>query len=270
MLRPVPAYREARVELARLRRLPAWLAEAPRMARARGGDDFDAPIARHGSPLRRAGTTCDPRLQAGKEQNVAVAAARLDRVIIRPGQTLSYHHLVGRPSRSRGFLPGLELHDGRPAEGVGGGACQVANLLYYLALIGGMNVTERHRHSLDLFPDAGRRVPFGCGATVFYNWADLRFVNPLDVPVVLRLGVHAGEIVGELWAPVDPGFRAEVYQVDHRFFERDGAIWRENRVRRRIVRTRDGQALVDHEVAHNLGRVAYELPRELLQQERAA
>lgn len=223
----------------------------------RGGDGFAHVIARHASPLRRAGTTAEPRLQAGKERNVALAAARLDRALLAPGRTLSYHHAVGRPSRSAGFVPGLELHDGQLAEGIGGGACQVANLLYYLALAGAMTIVERHRHTLDLFPDADRRVPFGCGATVFYNWADLRFANPLDVPVALRLRIEHGQLVGELRAAAAVDVRADVYEVDHRFFEQDGAWWRENRIRRRIVRASDGALLVDHEVAHNLARCAY-------------
>ena len=249
--------RELRVELARARRYPRWLLEARRLAPVRGGDDFAHLVARHASPLHRPGTVAEPRLQAGKERNVALAAARLDRAVLAPGRTLSYHHAVGRPSRRRGFVPGLELHDGVLAEGVGGGACQVANLLYYLALIGALAIVERHRHTLDLFPDSDRRVPFGCGATVFYNWADLRIANPLDVPVVLRLRIERGELVGELRAREPAGVRAEVYEVGHRFFCDGGAWWRENRIRRRIVRAHDGALLVDHEVAHNLARVAY-------------
>ncbi len=252
--------RSWRVELARVRRWPRWALEARGLAPVRGGDELGCVIARHSSPLRRAGTQAEPRLQAGKERNVEVASGRLDRVVLAPGGVLSYHHAVGRPSRARGFVPGLELHGETPSEGVGGGACQVANLLYYLALIGGMTIVERHRHSLDLFPDSDRRVPFGCGATVFYNWADLRFENPLDVPVGLRLTIRDGELVGELRTAAPVEFRAEVYEVDHRFFERDGTVWRENRVRRRIVRVRDGAVLIDHEVAHNVARVAYPAP----------
>jgi vancomycin resistance protein VanW len=249
--------RELRVELARLRRWPRFAMERG-LAPVRGGDDFAHLVATHASPLRRPGTTAEPRLQAGKERNVAVAAARLDRALLAPGRTLSYHHAVGRPSRAAGFVPGLELHDGTLAEGVGGGACQVANLLYYLALTGALTIVERHRHTLDLFPDADRRVPFGCGATVFYNWADLRVANPLDVAIALRLRIDDGQLVGELWAAEPVDLRAEVYEVDHRFFEQDGAWWRENRIRRRIVRASDGALLVDHEVAHNLARCAYE------------
>ena len=249
--------RSVRVELARLRRWPRFAMERD-LVPVRGGDDFAHVIARHASPLRRPGTTAEPRLQAGKEINVGRAAARLDRALLAPGRTLSYHHAVGWPSRAAGFVPGLELHDGALSEGIGGGACQVANLLYYLALVGAMTIVERHRHTLDLFPDADRRVPFGCGATVFYNWADLRFANPLDVPVALRLAIEADQLVGELRAPTDVDLRAEVYEVDHRFFEQGGAWSRENRIRRRIVRPSDGALLVDHEVGHNLARCAYE------------
>lgn len=249
-----------RVELARARRWPRWLIEAPRFARPRGGDRWDHVLARHRSPLRRPGTSAEPRLQAGKERNVALVASRLDRRVIAPGCVLSYHHTVGRPSHARGFAAGLELHDGAIAEGLGGGACQVANLLYYLALIGAMNIVERHRHTLDLFPDSDRRVPFGCGATVFYNWADLRFANPLDVPVVLRLAVDHHELIGELRTETALDLCAHVYEVEHRFVERSGAIWRENRIRRRIARASDGAVFVDHEVACNAGRIAYELP----------
>jgi vancomycin resistance protein VanW len=249
--------RALRVELARARRWPRWIGEARRLAPVRGGDDFAYVIARHASPLRRPGTLAEPRLQAGKETNVALAASRLDRALFAPGAVLSYHHAVGRPARWRGFLPGLELHGGELAEGVGGGACQVANLLYYLALLGALTIVERHRHTLDLFPDADRRVPFGCGATVFYNWADLRIANPLDTPITLRLTIERGELVGELRAPEPAAVRVEVYEVDHRFFADGGAWWRENRIRRRIVRAADGALLVDHEVAHNLARVAY-------------
>src|SRR6185436_4925393 len=128
---------------------------------------------------------------------------------------------------------------------------------YLLALQAGLKITERHRHALDLFPDHGRTVPFGCGATVFYNRADLRFENPFAFPVMLRLEVNAGVLRGQVTSPRDPGFQIRIYEVDHRFF-REGDGWiRENRVRRRIQR-RDGTLVLDQEVAHNRARLAYE------------
>jgi vancomycin resistance protein VanW len=252
-----------RLELLRLKRWPMWLLETPTMARTRllpvERDRFAFPLARHESPLARAPGSVEPALQRGKETNVALAARLLDGLVVRPHEIFSYHRAVGRPTRWRGFRPGLELHGDRPSRGVGGGCCQISNTLYLLALRGGMKIVERHRHGLDLFPDHQRTVPFGCGATVFYNYADLRFENPLPQPVMLQVRIEGRALVGELRTVADPGWRVEVYEVGHRFFREGDAWMRENRIRRRF-RLVDGTELLDQEVAHNRGRVLYEPP----------
>jgi vancomycin resistance protein VanW len=152
---------------------------------------------------------------------------------------------------------GLELHEGELTQGLGGGCCQVSNALYLLALRGGMKIVERHRHGIDLFPDHQRTVPFGCGATVFYNYADLRFENPLPQPVLCRFLLKDRHLISELWTEEDPGWTVEIYEVEHRFYCEDNHWMRENRLRRRFRRA-DGSILLDHEVAHNCGRVLYE------------
>ena len=215
-------------------------------------------LAERRSPLRR-GLVKDERLQRGKEHNVALVASHLDRVLVAAGELCSYQQLVGRPSRLRGFRPGLELHQERPSAGIGGGACQVSNLLYLLCLLGGMRVVERHRHGLDLFPDQARTVPFGCGATVFFGTADLRFDNPLDQPVLMRMEIEEGELVGRLRYAEDPGFRVEIREEGHRFFQEKGQWMRENRIHRRFV-SLEGRVLLDQQVAHNRARVCYEPP----------
>ncbi len=249
-----------RVELLRLANRPRQMLERRIFSRSQLAvadcQGFDHVLAEHRSPLRR-DHAVDEEMQAGKEHNVTLAASLLDRVAMAPNQLFSYHHLVGRPSERRGFRPGLELRDGKLARGIGGGCCQVSNLLYMLALLGGMKIVERHRHGLDLFPDHARTVPFGCGATVFFSYADLRLENPLDQPVLLRLEIDDGHLRGRLLAGQDPGWTVQVYQSAHRFFRQDDHWMRENRVRRRFVR-HDGGELYDHEVAHNLARVLYE------------
>jgi vancomycin resistance protein VanW len=252
-----------RLELLRLKRLPGGLIETSTIARSRlsaeARRDYTHCLARHASPLERAPGAVDPALQRGKETNVGLAVRLLDGLVVKPHEIFSYHRVIGRPSRWRGFRPGLELRRDRPSHGVGGGCCQVSNTLYLLALRGGMKIVERHRHGLDLFPDHQRTVPFGCGATVFYNYADLRFENPLPQSVTLQFRIEERSLVGELWAVEDPGWSVEVYEVGHHF-TREGDGWiRENRIRRRF-RLPDGSVLLDQEVAHNRGRVIYEPP----------
>lgn len=258
-----------KTELLRVKRLPRWIAERPTVAHEKAPCEeqqrYAHVLADRSSPLRRGAAGYDPRLQTGKERNVVLVASLLDGLLIPANRVFSYHHLVGRPSRLRGFRSGLELHDGRMSAGVGGGCCQVANLLYMLALEGGMKIVERHRHMLDLFPDEDRRVPFGCGATVFYNQADLRFENPLPQAVLLRTWVEQGVLRAQLGACAPVPWTVEVYEVDHRFFRENGDWYRENRIHRRFT-LRDGTLLLDREEAHNLGRVLYEpddaAPRE--------
>lgn len=218
---------------------------------------FGYLVAEQRSPLLRPGTTPDPRLQAGKERNVALAAGCIDRVLIHSGQVFSFHHLVGRTTRRKGYMAGLELRSGALAEGVGGGCCQISNLLFLLFLRSGLDVVERHRHGLDLFPDHGRTVPFGCGATVFYNYADLRVRNPLPQEVLVRLTLEGGCLVGRVFSRCRTGTQIEVYEVDH-LVRRDGDGWlRENRIRRRF-RDSTGTTIWDEEVAHNRGRCLYD------------
>ena len=253
-----------RLEIARLRRMPAYLREHEEYVRQKAAPFerlcFEFWLAEHRSPLCRPYAEADPRLQEGKEANVETAAYLIDGTLLAPGETFSYLHTVGRPTRRRGFRRGLELHDERMSAGIWGGCCMVSNMLYYLALASGMEIVERHRHALDLFPDDSRTLPFGCGATVYYNFADLRFRNDLDFPVLISLRIDDRRLVGEVRAHEDPGWRVEVYEVDHRFYQAESGWMRENRLRRQFLAA-EGEILRDEEVAHNLARVLYD-PRE--------
>jgi vancomycin resistance protein VanW len=256
-----------RVVMLRVKRYLKWLVETPNIARTHLPDNeqkqYRHRLVHHVSPLERVPGSIEPRLQRGKERNVAVAAKRLNGLLIQPFEIFSYHRIVGRPSRLRGFRQGLELRDGKPSQGVGGGCCAISNMLYLLALQGGMKIIERHRHCLDLFPDYQRSVPFGCEATVFYNYADLRFENPLEQSVLLKIWIENRFLIGELWCIHDPGWAIEIYEKGHRFFQ-DGTIWfRENRIYRRFTRS-DVYVLLEQEVAHNYGKVMYKLEDQSL------
>jgi vancomycin resistance protein VanW len=249
-----------RVEIVRLRLWPRYLRERKSVAMRKATEteraQFDFAFSIRESPLNRYAGEKTPPFQAGKERNVGLAAGFIDGTVIAPGQVFSYHHAVGRPTRLRGFRRGLELQDASLSAGIGGGCCQVSNLLYLLALEAGLEIVERHRHGLDLFPDNGREVPFGCGATVFFNSADLRFRNPYDVPVLIELQIADGQLYGTVKLNRDPGVRVEVYEVDHAF-TRDGDEWyRQNRICRRVTSSR-GEVLCDEEVAANRARCLY-------------
>lgn len=227
-----------------------------------GGLPVAAPlgtlICTRASPLRRAGTSYAPELQAAKEINVRRAAAALDGRRMDPGALLSWHAHVGPPLRRRGFADGPELHDGALAVGPGGGLCQVANLVYWLAVHAGLQIIERHRHDLDLFPDAQRDVPFGLGATVFWPHRDLVLRNPHSVAVHLGLAIEDAHLVGRLTAAAGLGAIWGVREEGHRFVRRGGQVFRENRLVR-WRRAPDGTTSEALLCAHR-ARVAYPMP----------
>ncbi|MDF1853435.1 MAG: VanW family protein [Verrucomicrobiales bacterium] len=241
-------------------RVARWLGCARKWSASskRRGDAEEYPIvfAEHGTPLRR-GNETDAVLQEGKEKNLAIAASRTNAIVIEPGETFSYHALVGWPTKLRGFRKGLELQNGELGSGIGGGCCALSNLLYLIALQSGMEIAERHRHGLDLFPDHGRTIPFGCGATVFFPYADLKFTNPHSFPVLIETVLRGGRLKGRVRVATNPGFSFEIEERDHRFQKEDSAWFRENRIVR-IRRSEDGSILDETEVAHNQGRCLYD------------
>ncbi len=228
-------------------------------------EDFTHHLAEGSSPLQRPGTVSSVALQKGKEHNVGLVAGAIDGVVLQPGELFSYHALVGRPSRLRGFALGLELHDRRESAGIGGGSCQVSNLLYWLGIRAGLKIVERHRHAFDLFPDHRRTVPFGCGATVFFNYHDLRMQNPHKEAIRIGLKVEDGHLHGEICSETDIGLSISIREVNHRFTkEPDGVIWRENEIHRTIHNKR-GKLLRQEILAHNRGRVQYPVPDDLVE-----
>lgn len=244
-----------------VRRAPAIVSWAAGDRGLRRGAALPEVVCRRSSPLRRLAVRYADTLQLGKEQNVARVVRALDGVVLDPGAALSWNAEVGPPLRIRGFVAGPELHDGVLAEGIGGGACQVANLVFWLAVHAGLEIVERHRHALDLFPDDGRDVPFGLGATVFWPTRDLVVRNPHPVPVRFGFGVDASAVHGALTASAPLGARWDVVETEHRYERQGTEIWRCNLLVRREHRA-DG--IRETALARHRARVCYPLAPEII------
>lgn len=129
-----------------------------------------------------------------KRHNLRLAADALQRTRIAPCEVFSFARVVGPPIVSRGFRAGRTLVDGEVAASIGGGLCQLSGLLYVAALECGLEILERHPHSLDIYTDATRFAPLGADATVVYGHRDLRFRNTLDAPVGFACEVDTGQV----------------------------------------------------------------------------
>lgn len=97
---------------------------------------------RHRTPLLRKLKDVDMQYQYNKIVNLRLAAACLDGVVLRPGETFSYWRLIGRPTRRKGYLDGIVLFCGTFRPGVGGGLCQLSNLIFWMTLHTPLTVVE--------------------------------------------------------------------------------------------------------------------------------
>lgn len=138
-----------------------------------------------------------------KTHNLTIAARRLENLPVPPEGILSFWHVVGRPGRSRGFLPGRSLLGGQLRPDYGGGLCQLSGLLYYVSLVAGLGILERHPHSRDIYDDQTRYAPLGADATVAYGFKDLRILNPTPAPICFRFLVSQDAVRCDLCSP-DP------------------------------------------------------------------
>lgn len=243
-----------------------WHLDGKRYAHRSLDHELDHVVFRHRSKLVKKLGDSDIKYQYNKVENLRIAAARLSGMIIRPGETLSFCRSVGRPTRSKGYLPGMELSDGKASVGIGGGICALSNLIHWMVLHSALEVTERHRHGFDPFPDDDRVLPFACGATVFYNYKDLQVHNPTGETYQLLLWLSEHYLEGELRVdgPVDVVF--EVEERNHRFVRRNGRFFRANELWQIRMSGSDRRVLDERMVLDNFALVMYQpRPEDLVE-----
>lgn len=116
----------------------------------------------------------------GRIHNVALAASRINGVLIAPGETFSFDTAVGDISAATGYQSAYIIKEGRTVLGDGGGVCQVSSTLFRAALNAGLPIVERHAHAyrVHYYEEGGFKA--GLDATVFSPSVDLKFKN--DTP----------------------------------------------------------------------------------------
>jgi vancomycin resistance protein VanW len=198
------------------KRYKQWYLSGKKYSISKVSVKYPYTIFSHSTPLIRKLKNVDLQLQYNKIKNLSLAGEKLNFIVIKPGETFSYWKLIGKTSYKKGYLDGLVLYaDGTFKAGVGGGLCQLSNLIYWMTLHTPLTVIERHRHSHDIFPDVNRTQPFGTGATCSYNSLDLQIYNSTDHDYQLIVYLKDGNLVGE-WRSSQPSInRYEVYEKDH-------------------------------------------------------
>ena len=225
----------------------------------------------HTSVLIRRLAGVDLRLQENKVTNISFAADKINGIVINPGETFSFWHTVGKTTEKQGYKEGLVIYrGGRLGSGIGGGLCQMANMVHWLVLNSHLTVTELHHHSDALFPDERRRVPFGTGTSVLNNYVDYRFKNTTDQAVQLTAWIEDGSLCGELRSEKPFPFRYKLYEENNRFVCEDGVWYRLSKVFRSVIDRTTGKEIRRELILDNHSRVMYDpslIPPEQISKE---
>jgi len=201
----------------------------------------------------------DMQLQKNKVINLQLASKKIDGIIVNPGEEFSFWNLVGNATKRKGYIEGLVINNGRMKKGVGGGLCQLANMIHWLVLHTPLEVTELHHHSDALFPDVKRRVPFGTGTSISYKALDYRFKNTTDNPIQIRVWLDDKFLYGEIRSNVELKYKYKIVEEDNYYAkEDDGKFYRNSKVYRIVIDKITKQEIKKELILNNHSQVMYD------------
>ncbi|MEX1190640.1 MAG: VanW family protein [Brumimicrobium sp.] len=205
-----------------LRRRLNWIFGSEKWARQQTQKMEGHSVFKHQSMILRPLKDVDMYLQENKRTNLKIAVAKLNNTLIKSGETFSIWKQVGRPTKYKGYLEGLVLNQGKIDKDTGGELCQLGNLLFWIFAHSPLTVVERHRHGFDVFPDVNRKVPFGAGATLSYNYIDLQVKNERKNQFKIKLWLDETHLHGEL---ISSEKTASSFRIEERNHIMNQQIW---------------------------------------------
>ena len=113
-----------------------------------------------------------------RTENLRLASAEIDGVVIMPGEVFSFNEIVGERTPEKGYKEGTVYVNGASVGETGGGVCQVASAIYYTTLLANLEIVERTEHMYFV-----TYVPEGCDATIYWGQLDYRFRNSTEYPI---------------------------------------------------------------------------------------
>ena len=221
-------------------------------------EEFPVLVKSHSSFIVRKLHGVDIKLQENKLVNIELACRKINGIVINPGETFSFWKLVGRTTGRKGYKEGLVITKGGLKSGIGGGLCQMGNMIHFLILNSPLTVTELHHHSDALFPDERRRVPFGSGTSICYNNLDYRFKNTTDFPVQILVWRKGEALFGELRSMGEYPLKYKLVEENHHFQKEGDTFYRISQVYKIAFDAKSGEEVSKEMILDNHSKVMYD------------
>ncbi len=145
---------------------------------------------------------------SGDMQNVRKAAQQFDGFRMLPGEQVSFLETVGELSADAGYVQGYGIVGGSVGQVIAGGICYVSTAMFQALLEAGLEIVERHPHSLALqgFSASGLDSAVYTPDQRYTSKSDvdLRWRNDMPYPVLIETEViTTGEVLVSLWGYSD-------------------------------------------------------------------
>lgn len=188
----------------------------------------DCGLIKHGKGI-------DIRLQENKADNIRLACSRINGIVIRPNEVFSFWKTVGNTTRRKGYKDGRVIIGNQLIAGIGGGLCNLGNMINLLVLDSPLEITEFHTHSDALAPDNGKRVPLSSGTSISYNYIDYRFRNNTSQNIQLLVWCDDDRLYGELRSEKEFPQRFELVEEDHHFRKEGDRYYRVSKIYKNTI-----------------------------------
>lgn len=146
---------------------------------------------------------------ANRRRNIAVGAAALHGLLIKPGEEFSLIKTLGDVSDKTGYLPELVIKGNKTVPEFGGGLCQIGTTVFRTALASGLPITMRQNHSYRV----SYYEPAGTDATIYIPQPDLRFVNDTGNYVLIQARIIKNDLYFDFWGTKDGRIATTTYPV---------------------------------------------------------
>lgn len=134
-------------------------------------------------------TSSEYVVNADRTNNLTLACAAIDGLILNPGDVFSFNNVVGERTAEKGYKAATVYSGGQSLQELGGGVCQVASTIYYATLHLNMEQVHREPHQFVV-----TYVPYGMDATVYWGHIDYQFKNTLSHPVRILANTDDGSV----------------------------------------------------------------------------
>lgn len=124
-----------------------------------------------------------------RDTNMKIACDTINGLVLKPGDTFRWSKVVGKTTAKKGYLTAPVIINKKPAQGLGGGVCQVSTTLYNALRDTSIVPDELHKHSI------GSAYAEN-DATVAYGSKDFAFTNSYDYPI--EIVAHSYKAVVEI------------------------------------------------------------------------